>query len=285
MEERKLYMRKMLGGLILLNLLSISLDVTAGEIAIENQEVLNQLVDLRNFIDEKRDFTKQSKGLKPVVVAYRSSASKVDGIMNCNLSFNEDAYNLSIAGYSVQADGTPITLTINVEYEFTEYEEYTIKSATINATNTISGASIESIVDKNGNKRFIEGDIEIEVIAGVTQTYGKWSLSGSHLLIVIAGNVANETAITSGRLAQLNLPDWIKEKIIPVFSNVVDYKSIATYNVDWSTQAVGFTLRKYAVNNEVSILIENNVTFTKDRSFRIAFDLLIDNETPESQGE
>ena len=120
---------KLVGGEFLLDLTAISLGLTAGEVSISDEEVLSQLLELRNFIDDKRDFTKGFKDLKPVLVQYRSSASKIDGVVPCNLSFNTDALHLSIAGYSVQADGTPITLRINVVYEWTDYIGYTIKTA------------------------------------------------------------------------------------------------------------------------------------------------------------
>lgn len=280
--------RKMLGGLILLNLCAISLSLSTGEVDITNQEVLNQLVDLRNFIDEKRDFTKESKGLKPVVVAYRSSASKIDGIMNCNLSFNTDALHLSIAGYSVQADGTPITLTINVEYEFTEYVGYTIKSATINATktfavDTISGdVPMEQIVDKDGNKRFIEGNITMETITGVTQTYGKWSLSGTHLMIVIAGTIDNGTEITAGKLCSINIPEWILDKIYTIYSSYVVVKNKEPiYGTGLNSQDLGFYLRK-----TTELFIDTgSVTTTDDRNFRVEFDLLIDNAEESEDSE
>ena len=44
----------------------------------------------------------------------------------------------------------------------------------------------ERIVDKDGHKRFIEGEIELaDSITYLTNLYGKWSLSGSHLMLVI----------------------------------------------------------------------------------------------------
>ena len=137
--------RRLVGGLILLNLCAISLSLSAGEQDITNNDVLDQLVRLREYIDEKRDFTKESKGLKPVLVQYRSSVSKIDGVVECNLSFNTDALHLSIGGYSVQADGTPIAITINVVYEWTEYIGYTIKSAKLNATNELKLAGEQSV--------------------------------------------------------------------------------------------------------------------------------------------
>ena len=147
-------MKRLVGGLVLLSLMSISLDVTAGETAITDKEVLDQLVNLRGFIDEQRDFTKASKGLKPVLVQYRSSASKIDGIVQCNLSFDTDALHLSIGGCSLQADGTTISILIKVVYEWTEYVGYTIKSATLTCSDTkvkvadvknIDGAIIEQL--------------------------------------------------------------------------------------------------------------------------------------------
>ena len=312
MGKGQAFMKKMLAGLVLLNLCAISLDVTAGEVSISNQEVLDQLVDLRNFIDEQRTFTKQSaKGLKPVAVQYRSSASKVDGIVYCNLSFNTDALHLSIAGYSVQADGTPLTLTINVVYEWTDYVGYTIKSAKINATKSIAldGASfgddvaidgdldvdgdisgdsfdgdtqLEKIKDASGNLRFIEGDIELNgatIPEGVTKTYGKWSLSGTHLMIVLAGVVANESVIGGAIWAYVNLPSWVKDKIVALFGNRVIYKSENLYADDGTSQATTIGLVKEG--SDITIRNLQNVTLTANRMFRFAFDLLIDNEQSE----
>lgn len=169
-------MKRLIGGLFLLSLLAISLDLNAGETNITDASVLEQLTNLREFIDEKRDFTKESKGLKPVLVQYRSNASKIDGIVQCNLSFNTDALHLSIGGYSVQADGTPITITINVVYEWTEYIGYTIKSAKLNATNDLKTTSFNGIAptsSDNGKVLGVDanGDYELKTISGVTPLY------------------------------------------------------------------------------------------------------------------
>ena len=130
-------MRRLVGGLVLLNLATISLGLSAGEQSITDPDVLKQLEDLRIFIDENRDFSKQSsKGLKPVLVQYRSNESKFDGIVSCNLSFNTDALHLSIGGTSKLADGSDFSILINVVYEWTEYVGYTIKTATLTCSNT-----------------------------------------------------------------------------------------------------------------------------------------------------
>ena len=63
----------------------------------------------------------------------------------------------------------------------------------------------ENIVDNQGNTRFIEGDITIQEVSGVSKLFGKWSLSGSHLLIVLALGIANATEIINGTtIAKMN---------------------------------------------------------------------------------
>ena len=121
--------KRLIGGLVLLNLCSISLDSTAGEVDITDNEVLEQLKELRTFIDAKRNFSKASKELKPVLIQYRSSGLKIDGVVQCNMEFNTDALHLNICGTSIQKDGSQLRITINVVYEYTDYVGYTIKTA------------------------------------------------------------------------------------------------------------------------------------------------------------
>ena len=139
---------------------------------------------------------------------------------------------------------------------------------------------IATLVDSQGRERFIEGDITISETTGTTQTYGKWSLSGSHLLLVIAGTVEDETVLTSSTTAIVNfyVPKWIYDKIYPVFANVyIEQKSFNMTDVaGWSTQTVSTALKKES--NVLGIRLTSNVTLTAKRGFRIAYDLLIDNE-------
>ncbi|WP_407416482.1 hypothetical protein [Methanobrevibacter sp.] len=144
-------MNRLIGGLILLNLTAISLNLSAGEVDITDEDVKKQLTDLRVFIDENRDFTKESKkGLKPVLVQYRSSGSKFDGIVQCNLSFNTDALHLSIGGKTLLSNGKTIDILINVVYEWTEYVGYTIDSATLLARESIESNIPSPVVADSG---------------------------------------------------------------------------------------------------------------------------------------
>lgn len=134
---------------------------------------------------------------------------------------------------------------------------------------------ITTLVDYEGHDRFIEGDIEIEEITGVNQTYGKWSLSATHLMMVVAGTIADTTAITtSNPFFILVLPDWIMDKIYPTFSNIIEAKTVAVYDYNGGTQNAFLSFRK--TNDDLRLLI--SITATADRYFRFAFDLLIDSD-------
>ena len=138
--------------------------------------------------------------------------------------------------------------------------------------------AFENIVDKDGHKRFIEGDLEEIEHEGVTFNYAKWSLSGSHLMIVIACSLANGTAVTSSwGVGNVTLPQWVYDKIYPVFAgSLIDMRGVNAYGNDWSNQSVQIKCAK-ASNNKLYFEF-GAVTITKDRGFRYQLDLLIDNE-------
>ena len=271
--------KRLIGGLVLLNLTSISLGLTSGEVDITDAGVLEQRKEVRTFIDVKRDFSKESKELKPVLVQYRSSVSKIDGVVQCNMQFNTDALHLNICGTSIQKDGTPITITINVVYEYTDYVGYTIKTAKLNATQ--NQPIFETIVDKNGHSRFIEDDGTPKTITGMTSSYCKWSLSGTHLMLVFAGNFADECTLNNSPLCEFAIPKWIYDKIYPVWLTYVEQKKISCVTDDWSdTDNIDIVLDKS--NNKLSVVqVGGSVVFDGKHNFRIVFDLMIDNEDEE----
>ena len=134
--------------------------------------------------------------------------------------------------------------------------------------------NVNTLVDSDGHDRFIEGDIEFEEIAGITQTYGKWSLSGTHLMIVVAGSIANGTEISAGKLCSINLPQWVLDKIYEIYNTYVEVKNLEQiYGSGLISQTLGFYLRK-----TTELFIDTgSVTASDDRNFRVQFDLLIDN--------
>lgn len=139
---------------------------------------------------------------------------------------------------------------------------------------------IDTLVDKDGHPRFIDGDIEIKEIAGISKQYGKWSLSGSHLLIVLCLDIEDATTLAASTvLADINVPQWILDKIVPIFSGIayVETKTISWFGTSWTEQIQLMGLRKPS-SNLLHIRTERELISTSARSCRIAFDLLIDNE-------
>lgn len=139
--------------------------------------------------------------------------------------------------------------------------------------------AIEALVDDSGNPRFIEGDGIPATIDGFTATYCRWSLSGTHLMFVLAGAFANGTALTNNTvLANFTIPEDIYNKIFPTFSNVIEIKNIPCYNTEFTTQTLSVQERKRTSEKEILLQCSGALTLTDDRNFRMQFDLLIDTE-------
>ena len=138
----------------------------------------------------------------------------------------------------------------------------------------------DEIVDDEGHKRFIEGNGVDNTLEGKTLTYCKWALSGSHLQLVCAGTFDNGTTIPSYHvLCGFTLPKWIYDKIYAVWSGYLEVQSITMRADDWTGQDVGIALQKTSDNTMFFLCVNGaDITLTADRGFRVAFDLIIDNE-------
>ena len=154
------------------------------------------------------------------------------------------------------------------------------KTITIANDNTITNVGdiqplMENIVDSQGNKRFVEGE-GTNSPNTINITYNKWSLSGSHLMLVIAGNIENGTSIASAThlMEYNNLPKYIIDKIIPSVNTLVLSTSIRCYGSDYSIQDMSSNLRK-SVGGDLYLEL-GSITLTADRYFRVQIDLLID---------
>lgn len=143
---------------------------------------------------------------------------------------------------------------------------------------------MENIKDLNGNKRFIESDGEvIDAVEGVEITFTKLSLSGTHLMAVVAGVINNATELDATHRIKIdfnNVPSWILDKMVGVSSSypdIIDIKSITVFSDDFaSSQSVNFYIGKDTVNNKITLRQQKNLTTTAKRIFRVQFDLLID---------
>ena len=137
----------------------------------------------------------------------------------------------------------------------------------------------EEIVDKDGHKRFEDFDGEVNASAPITGVYTKASLSGSHLLIVLAFSVANTSTLSNGlKLVDFTIPQWIYDKITPVWASVyIEKTDKLAYAKNWTSQTIAFLLSKES-NNKIRIANTGTTTLTADRSVRVSFDILIDND-------
>ena len=294
-------MKKLVGGDFLLDLTEIELEESVDVETftnITNEDVIKQLTNLKTYIRNpsmiKPIWVLINDGESDKLVVARGSLSVVDtGEFEIDVSLN--GYTLKIHIEFTQAeleDETPIDDwyidTNDAKYLFTSsIQELAQKLADftgdveITGNLSISGNAklFENIVDKDGHKRFIEGDILLNenIPEGITKTYGKWSLSGSHLLIVLCINVLDTTIISAGKIVDnIELPDWIKDKITAISGANVVISPTNGYASDGSSQNISSYLGKSNLN-EIYIYL-GNLTLTKDRIFRFNFDLLIDTE-------
>ena len=261
------------GGEFLLDLTALSLVASASSVTISNENVLSQLTDLKSYI-------KNQKAIKPVWIKFFDDDS--DEIV---VARGEIRKLLDDLEFDIFISSKGKTLTIHIEFtqklddNSNPIDDYYIDSGDASYVYTSAQPIFEEIVDKDGHARFIEGDVNIEEITGVTKTYGKWSLSGSHLMFVLAGNVANGTVLPSSVVSWAiitDIPKWIRDKIYPIFSTNVDFKSSIAWDSNWQQQTLLFILQKSG--NNIVISQYNGLTLGSDKSFRIQFDLIIDNE-------
>ena len=138
--------------------------------------------------------------------------------------------------------------------------------------------TFENIVDKNGHKRFIGNDFPWSG-TGLTYTYCHWELSGTHLMIVIAGKIQAGATINAYSLGgNITLPEWIVSKIFPSVNDFVDYVQVHT-SVNGITPTENIIHEYMYKLNDTTISIKNLYSITAgedDEVFRIAFDLIIE---------
>ena len=131
---------------------------------------------------------------------------------------------------------------------------------------------MENIVDADGNKRFTEGEIDV-INSNVTPTYNKWSLSGTHFMVALAGKITPSTL--NEPIAEINVPSYIFNKIYPLINKLIERRSFQFYDDNGVLVSTTISYRKETTNLALSV---DNQTFTADTNFRIQFDLLIDAE-------
>ena len=146
---------------------------------------------------------------------------------------------------------------------------------------------IENIKDADGNLRFVEGDVPIYSTfqaLGFSHVYGRWSLSGTHLMIVFVfkNNSGNDIAVNEwSKFFEITLPEYISNKIFPMESNVVTTTSLKGVNAADAPTPIdrgNAYLEKHTNQYECFLRNGTSDTTIKDGdTIRIQMDLIIDN--------
>lgn len=113
-KEKKENMKFLKGGLILLNICSLSLALDGSTQSITDKDTLEQLSELQSYLTDDQSLPPK-KGLKTVVIQYYSGDNELSGIMMCGVI--QDGFSLIITGY----DGK-ITLRIECYFGLNEEE-------------------------------------------------------------------------------------------------------------------------------------------------------------------
>ena len=170
----------------------------------------------------------------------------------------------------------------DVEVEFT-YPVYFYNDLVIDSIDDIVDSSYNPLIicenfkDANGNSRFIEGNGTPLTLTGFTSSYCKWSLSGSHLMCVLAGTIANGVTLSlNTQLAAFSVPDYIKNKIVPTIYNLIEYKTIKCVSTGFGIKDLESYCDKTA--DGLAIYVHSAFESDEDYSFRVTIDLLIDME-------
>lgn len=147
---------------------------------------------------------------------------------------------------------------------------------TVSSTGSADAPTMENIKDLAGHNRFIEGEGRLIAVEGITNNYNKWSLSGTHFMLVLAYVTTDSVSVSSATVfAQYSLPTFIIDKIVPVGTSVVDVKNC--YLFSGNAYVDSFAVRIAKINaTTIQVLGAETKTIATDLAFRIQYDLLID---------
>ena len=145
-----------------------------------------------------------------------------------------------------------------------------------NGTKTIKNTLIDfnSLIDEQGHKRFDKGTITGETISGMTVDVGEWVLNGYQLSIEFDINIANGTTLANQILAYVEIPQWVYDKLTPIWSYWLANYSPNAFDTNGGAQSLGgIYLGKQ--NNKLQILKSGSVTLSANRFAKIQFDIFV----------
>ena len=154
---------------------------------------------------------------------------------------------------------------------------------------TVSGkGGYEKIKDKDGVNRFVEGEIaadpsgDLGLPAGMECTYRHWSLSGNHLMVVLAGRFTGDhidqfSSVKHG--FDVHLPKTIYDKLVPLGDRgVICTADVWFWDNSYGREIIG-TMEAFKYKDDtflsVGALQTNQAINSKGSSWRVVFDILI----------
>lgn len=171
--------------------------------------------------------------------------------------------------WSVHNDGLATSGSVSSFYSTLNKEINWIKNGTTHIFNDIT--------DEHGNHRFVEGNVTHNNLSGVTAIYGKWSLSGTHLMITALYDfAAGATVAADTLLCGLQVPNFISSKIYPLYGDVANRLVIQAFDQAGAIQ--NFTVFLHTQGDTLTLVTGTSTTFTTGKTARIQFDLLIDTD-------
>lgn len=143
------------------------------------------------------------------------------------------------------------------------------------------GVDLSNVRDSDGNQRFISGNITPNAsLASIEAVYAKWTLSGSHLMIVFMFKVLEDFTASGTNLGYMDIPSWLYAKIYPMgnTNHIAVTDSLYGYypnNLSPSAGAIRPYLAKNVGNYRLDMTIEQG-NLEQDKYYRVVFDLVID---------
>ena len=90
---------------------------------------------------------------------------------------------------------------------------------------------------------------------------------------MLCASLEDEAVIPFAQLGQFELPQWIADKLVPLYTDVISAQSENAYAQDGTSQSMSI----YTTKTDRTIkIISGGLTLTDDRKIRIELDFLID---------
>ena len=182
------------GGYILLSLCAISLALSGEPVTITNADVLKKLSEFQMYVGTDEFKSQPKVGLKPVLVQYRSSESKINGVILCKCGFDTNNKKLIISG----TDGEKLSIQIECVFidnpEDVKVTPYVLQSAKVTAYRGVIG-DLDILGDLD-----IDGDLTVDGITskGIANTGGLANIGN----VAISGDLSASGKITGGEIVE-----------------------------------------------------------------------------------